>query len=362
MPTTDTPWIIDADGHVVEPDEMWEGRLADEHLHLAPRLRPVLEPDSPLRLDDAEGGALARMFERTGGYDPASRLPDLDTDLIQAAVIFPTLGLMIDKVTEPVAARALHRAANDWMAEYCSLDPKRLIGVGALPSTDATDALTEARRCIEDLGLRAVFKHPPLREHGVAIHDPAHEPLWDYLEANDVPILCHSGSPPPYYQQRFPDGFLASHALHFMTEAMAAFTSFAMYGILERHPALRVGFVEAGALWVPAYCHRLDEHLEKALEGKVHYSVPRNEKLSLTPTEYFQRQCFVTVEEVEPGLPAMLEDFPGNVMFSTDYPHPDGVFPGSTANLLGSDAITDDQRRAVLRDNAIRLYALDGIL
>ena len=48
------------------------------------------------------------------------------------------------------------------------------------------------------------------------------------------------------------------------------------------------------------------------------------------PSDYFRRQCFVSVEEVEPGLAAMLEAYPDSVVFASDYPHADGTFPGST--------------------------------
>jgi hypothetical protein len=69
--------------------------------------------------------------------------------------------------------------------------------------------------------------------------------------------------------------------------------------------------------------------------------MPAGVDLSLMPSEYFRRQCFVTCEEVEPGLAEMLAEYPTNVLFATDYPHPDGVFPGSTAALLHATEITD---------------------
>ena len=70
------------------------------------------------------------------------------------------------------------------------------------------------------------------------------------------------------------------------------------YGILERHPRLRVAFLETGAMWALSYIHRLDEHLE--IFG---FDAAR---LTMEPSDYFRRQCFVSVEEVEPGLAAMV--------------------------------------------------------
>jgi uncharacterized protein len=280
----------------------------------------------------------------------------MDVDLIEKAVLFPTLGLLIENVTQREAAAAMHRAVNTWMAEYCAFDPSRLVGVAALPSTNADDALAEARYCVEELGFRIVFRHPSLYPATLPIHDRRFEPLWDYLESADVTVVCHSGAPPAYCVDRYPDGFMASHVIHFVNEAMMALTSFILYGVLERHPALRVGLVEAGATWAHSLCHRLDEHVEKAAELPVHYTLPPNVDLSLKPSQYFRRQCFVTCEEVEPGLAEMLQAFPHNVLFATDYPHPDGVFPGSTAPLLHATGISEGQRRAILRDNALRQY------
>jgi predicted TIM-barrel fold metal-dependent hydrolase len=80
----------------------------------------------------------------------------------------------------------------------------------------------------------------------------------------------------------------------------------------------------------------------------------------MRPSEYFRRQCFVSVEEVEPGLGVMLDTYPESVVFASDYPHADGTFPGSTSGLLETDELDGTAIRRVLRDNALRLYGLDG--
>jgi predicted TIM-barrel fold metal-dependent hydrolase len=95
---------------------------------------------------------------------------------------------------------------------------------------------------------------------------------------------------------------------------------------------------------------RLDHHYK--MFG---FDVP---DITMAPSEYFRRQCFVSVEEVEPGLPTMVRDYPESVVFSSDYPHADGTFPGSTKDLLETTELDDDAVRRVLRDNALRLYGL----
>ena len=78
----------------------------------------------------------------------------------------------------------------------------------------------------------------------------------------------------------------------------------------------------------------------------------------MLPSEYFRRQCYVSIEDVEPGIAAMLERFPGNIVFASDYPHADGTFPGSTTELLETEALSPGQRRNVMRDNGLNMYGL----
>jgi uncharacterized protein len=289
-----------------------------------------------------------------GGSEPGPRLDDMAVDRIEAVALYPTFGLMIQGVTEREPALALCRALNDWLAEYCAHDPERLIGVATLPMTDADDALAEARRCVEEHGFRGVWRRP---EHFGALprlQDDMYEPLWSYLEEVDVPFAIHPGMsglvPFAELQGRFDDYYTPLHAAHFVNEQILALTTFVAYGILERHPHLRVAFLETGAVWALSYLHRLDEHLEL-------FGFDRG-ALTMAPSDYFRRQCFVSVEEVEPALATMVEAYPDSVVFASDYPHADCTFPGSTADLLETKELDDDAVVRVLRDNARRLYGL----
>jgi predicted TIM-barrel fold metal-dependent hydrolase len=365
-----TAWVFDADGHVVEPEAMWDRLLPARFRSYAPR---VLQFDDHFRYlcNDRVGFRIKGRAESVGapgqtphkeaspvlaagGADPAARLADMAVDRIGVAALYPTYGLMIQGVTERAPAAALCRAINDWLAEYCAHDPQRLLGVGVLPMTDPADALAEARRCVEELGFRGVWRRPEHFAPLPPLHDPGYEALWSYLAEADVPLAIHPGVsgvvPIDELAGRYGDYFSAIHAVHFVMEQMMALTTFVAYGILDRHPGLRVAFLETGATWALAYLHRLDEHLET-------FGFDQGD-LSMKPSELFRRQCFVSAEEVEPGLDAVLAAYPGSVVFASDYPHGDGVFPGSTAELLETDALSPDQVRALLRTNAARLYAV----
>ena len=233
-----------------------------------------------------------------GGSEPGPRLEDMAIDRIGAAALYPTYGLMIQGVTEREPAMALCRAVNDWLAEYCAYDPSRLLGVGTLPMT------ARRRRARRGAPLRRGARVP--RPCGAApstsrtlprLQDDDYEPLWSYLEDADIAFAIHPGMsglvPYDELHARYDDYFTALHATHFVMEHLLALTTFIAYGILERHPGLRVAFLESGAVWALSYLHRLDEHLDLFGFERGH--------LSLRPSEYFRRQCFVSVEDVEPG-------------------------------------------------------------
>jgi predicted TIM-barrel fold metal-dependent hydrolase len=363
-------WVFDADGHVVEPSDMWTRHLPRKYASYAPA---VLQNEDHFRFvcNDRIGFRIMGRNESLGapgqtphkegvpvaargGTDPVARLEDMAVDHIGMAALYPTWGLMIQGVTERAPALALARAVNDWLAEYCAADPAHLIGVATLPMTDAGDALEEARRCVEQFGFRGVWRRPEQLAGLARPDDDEYEPLWSFLEEADVAMAVHPGLngvvPADELRKRYRDDYSAMHAVHFVTEQIMALTSFVAGGILERHPRLRVAFLESGATWAHSYMHRLDEHLET-------FGFDRA-RLSMKPSDYFRRQCFVSVEEPEPALAVMLESFPESIVFASDYPHGDGTFPGSTRELLETKELSTSAVQAILRDNAERLYGL----
>ncbi len=363
-------WVIDADGHIVEPQACFADYLPRRFASYAPR---VVQFDDHFRYvcGDRIGfriyarpetvGAPGQTAQVTdtpvvarGADDPTGRLLDMDIDHLERAALYPTYGLMIQGVCEREPGVALCRAVNDWLASYCAHDPQRLIGIATLPMTHPDDAYAEARRCIEQYGFRGVWRRPERFDNIAPLHDPGYDRLWSYLEEVDVPLAIHPGLngvvPYSYFGDRFDADFTAMHAAHFPVEQIMNLTTLIAFGILERHPRLRVGLLETGAVWALHYLHRLDEHLEV-------FGYP-NAKLTMKPSDYFRRQCVVSVEEFEPGLEAMLASYPDNVVFASDYPHADGTFPGAAKELLETTLLTDVQRRAVLRDNAVSFYRL----
>ena len=121
--------------------------------------------------------------------------------------------------------------------------------------------------------------------------------------------------------------------------------------VLEKFPNMRCGFYEANAGWTPFWLSRMDDH------GPGRQGVfLQGHHMPLKPSEYFMRQCFVACDPDEGTLHSAVEWLDGdNIVFNTDYPHPDAPFPGSVDKFL-AQPLEDRHRRKILWDNSKALY------
>jgi predicted TIM-barrel fold metal-dependent hydrolase len=253
-------------------------------------------------------------------YNPESHVQSMTQMGIDVAFIYPNYGLWlfaIDSLPAEVMG-AFVRAYNTWLyEEFCSYDPARLKGVGAVNQHDPEDMVKELHRSA-NLGWKAVFLRPnPVK--GRILSDPAYEPFWAACEDLDMAVGIHEGHwsrLPTTGADRFHTRF-ALHACSHPMEQMMALLALIEGGVLERHPKLRIGFLESGCGWLPYWLWRLDEEYQVTpWEVK--------DRVRLMPSEYFRRQCFIAVDPSEPYL-SQLIDYIGsdNIIFGSDYPHMD---------------------------------------
>ncbi len=360
--------VVDADGHVVEPETAWAG-LPDD-------CRPGIEPDGhgyehvtvggteilavPLgtlarpgsRFDDPAGyRPLAEA--QPGGADPLARLADMDAEGIDQAVLYPTIGLYFAAVADPAAAVRLAAAYDDWLAGYCAASPRRLFGAAMLPLQDPQAAARELRRAVAELGFVAGFVRPnPCL--GRSLCHREYDPVWDAAEELGVPIGIHEGSSVvvPTLAADRPFNPLVLHALSHPFEQMLACAQLIAFGVLERHPGLRCVFLESSGGWVPFWLERLDEQVA-SFGGFC-------PDMALAPSEYFARQCAVSFEVDERTLPALVP-FVGaeRIVWGSDYPHHDATFPGAVDAIRATVAPCPTATQArVLGLNARALYGL----
>ena len=140
-------------------------------------------------------------------------------------------------------------------------------------------------------------------------------------------------------------------------EQMISAVSLIYGGVLERFPGLHVAFLEAGCGWVPFWLHRMDEHWENSRSR----DFGSRGDLALAPSEYFQRQCYVTTDADEHMLAQVIELIGDDrIVFTTDYPHPDSPWPHASEEFLALPGVSVESKRKILCDNALALYGLPG--
>jgi uncharacterized protein len=363
--------VLDSDIHIIEPPDLWTRYIDAPFRHQAPRgfadwvldlrieIDGKLMPAGVTYRPEARGRSARRDRERFRPFHERSwsaeaQLEAMDQEGIDVGVVYPTRGLFAQGIDgmEPKLAAAIARAYNNWLYDFCAVNPQRLIGAGMISPFEVDDAVVEARRSVKELGFKGIFLRPnPV--NGRNWHDPYYEPLWSQLETLDVPLGFHEGLGAylPQVGDRFARNVMLRHTVCHPGEQMLAAVSFCSGGILERHPRLRVAFLEGNASWVPFLLWRMDEHYEWL--GDVFAR-----DLSKEPSEYFKRQCFVSVECDEEPIKGVF-DLMGvaNIVFSTDFPHPDCKYPLAVARFLELP-LPDAAKRAILWDNCARYYGL----
>jgi len=337
--------VVDADGHVVETATAlmafgWSGATGNIGLdHL------LAHPDVGYRPDLA-GGA----------QDPQLRLVDMDRERIEVAVNYPTFLLMVNQLDPQPAAEAC-RAYNTWFANtYRAADPERLRAMALVSLADPGVAAAEGRRAVVELGAPGIVVSPYCGS--VHLGDPTLDPLWALAQELDVPIAVHGGrgtTAPHLSPNSFPSGdHRTYYALAHPFGQMMAVGSLVFGGVLERFPALRVVFLEAGVGWIPWFVDRLDEAHE-SLEPP-----PGMAPLSRDPSELLLGgNCYFSCEPDERHLALMVDAIgEDQVVFASDYPHFDCKFPESVATLEAASALSDRLLAKVTVTNPARLYRL----
>jgi uncharacterized protein len=366
--------VLDSDMHCMEPADLWERYIESAYKPFAPRglqeyiadLRIVIDGKTMPRhssLRPRSGGGADDPFHKRRerfreaaerGWDGRTQLEAMDTEGIDIAVVYPSRGLFAQAMDDldPAFAAAIARAYNNWLHDYCAPDRARLLGAAMISPHDVRDAVEEAQRAVEQLGFRAVFVRPnPVK--GRNWHDPYFEPLWTELERLHVPLGFHEGFGPylPQIGDRFGADLQMVHTACHPMEMMLAVISMIGGGVLERHPELRVAFLEGNCGWVPFLLWRLDEHYE------VTFRRP-DSPLTLKPSEYFRRQCFVSVEADEDFVKQVIEAIGDDtIVFSTDWPHGDSKYPQAVESFMKLP-ISDESKRKILWDNCARYYGV----
>ena len=307
---------------------------------------------------------LYNSFDRAGIYDQSARRPavaelrlaDMDRDGVQTQVIFgPIFQISTD---DPVLRVACYRIYNDWLMEFCAVAPDRLIGVPMLPETPdgATEELLRlaAKGGVKQVTLMIANIKPKL-------DDPTWEKLWTALEETGIILSWHITVFVGNRDQRAA-GKAASvfeNTKFFMANFLEPFVDLFAWGILERHPKLKIVVAEGGTGWLPWLVQELDYRHWRLWEAKEFWADKGGAELETKPSELFKRQIWATFQEDYAAMSLIPFFGDGHLLWASDYPHPDGVWPNSRdAVARQMKDLSPEMRRNLTHDNAARLYRL----
>lgn len=367
--TADYSPVYDADAHICEPKSVWTEYCDPEFRDLILQASNDADGKDVLWIEGRHSGTSAAPACIPGAYanpdvtwddivpgswDPAERLKVMDSEGLDAALMFPSIDLIAGDIQRVDVAAANARAYNRWMVDFVAENPDRLYGMGLCPLQSVDAAVAEIEFMAEK-GLTGLTFRPE-RYNGLELFDPEMDRVWSAAEDTNLTVAIHGsfGSKmKSFARTRYTNQFYVHMVCH-PFEQMASVMEIVASGILDDHPGLRVGFFESGMGWLPYWLERLDEHKES-----MGHLVPR---LKREPTEIFSEQCFVTMEAGEGEAFAQIADMglAHTVVWGSDYPHYDCTYPGALRELDDTFARVDrtELRDEVLYTNARRFMGL----
>ena len=378
--------VIDVDTHITEPPDVWTSRVSKKWGDRVPRMERLGEKDVWIvngEVAGAPGAFTMAGFDGTlpecrntleecpkSAYDAAARLEFMDREGIHAQVLYPNVGGFGSgrflSLGEPELMLECVRAYNDFLTDWTSEDPTRLLPVTAMPFWDVGEMVKEMHRCAEAGHKAVLFPNVPETYGQPRVADRYWDPVWAAAQEAGLPISFHigggdiSGLLTDEVGMGFKANFGRVSSLIFVENAQCV-ADLIFSGICSRFPDLRFVSVESGVGWLVGLLEAFDWQWQNSGIREEH------PEYDLLPSEYFRRQIYGCFWFENQGARRAIELFPENILYETDYPHPTCMSPGPRTpaerprvyaeRVLGD--LPEDMVAKVLHDNAASLYGLD---
>jgi predicted TIM-barrel fold metal-dependent hydrolase len=377
--------VIDTDTHITEPPDTWTSRVSRKWGNDVPHIERVGgndvwvvagRPSAPPGIFTMAGfDGTVPDFRATweelpaSAYDARARLEHMDREGIWAQVLYPNVGGFGNGaflgLNEPELMLECVRAYNDFLIDWTSEDPRRLVPVMALPFWDVPTCVREIERCAAK-GHKAVLMGSQPQAFGQpALIDRHWDPIWAAAQAAELSISFHigGGDMSDLLDTTTNIGtranFARVSALFFIDNSRCLADIF-FGGICHRFPKLDFVSVESGVGWIPPTLESFDWQWRNGGVAREH---PEYE---LLPSEYFRRQvygCFWFEEQARDAI----AKYPDNFLYETDFPHPTSMSPGPQTpadrpRVYADRALAglpEEALAKVLHDTAARIYKLD---
>ncbi|MBM3925237.1 MAG: amidohydrolase [SAR202 cluster bacterium] len=302
--------------------------------------------------------------------DPELRLKDMMTDGVDCEILYGITGSGKNLKQMPVVTE-VYRIYNDWVNEFGASYPGRWYGLACLPVHDSKLAAAEARRVANLKFIRGCDLMAGGLNYPLYARDGYWDGLWEAMVDINMPISFHIGGTriPIGTTPDMETGFAVQgrdftqneQAFQLVRGALGMFSmvqhmmSMIASGALDKFPKLKFVMAECGVGWVPFALDRMDHVYHDGMyENK--FTSP---SMKMKPSEYWARNGMTTFQEeydVADMIPLVGED---NIMWGSDYPHPDSVWPDSHKVLDHAlNGVKPSIRAKITKDTATKLYKI----
>ena len=375
---------VDADGHILEPADLWDSYLEPAYRDRALRIvkdengldelvigghRSKMSrrgfPSTLAAMGRPDLAAMAKdpnvTYENHAAYgstDAKERLQLLDAEGIDAAVIYTTVGLLWEaELDDAELSQAYCRAYNRWVADWCTDGNGRLLPAAHLSLGDPAAAAAELERAVGD-GARVGFV-APFTHTATPLGHPDHDAVFAAAQDLDVPLAIHPTFEPQWTKGTRMGAWEHVRELRLTASVQASdgvrhqFSTLFDYGVFDRFPRLKVLVLESGGGWIGYWLDRMD-----AVFG--HTAIGERVPLANPPSYYFRERCWISCDPDERTIPALAARFGADrFMWASDFPHADHT----PDYILDLDELAgmfpDADRRRFLGDNARDLFKID---
>jgi predicted TIM-barrel fold metal-dependent hydrolase len=391
---------ISADSHVNEPGDLWQERIGKKWGVRAPHIvrdagsipgdYMVMDGLPPAQMGQGVGaGKTGEEFVKmqmnidynrdviAAGFDPSERLKAMDQDGMTAELLIPTLAGRLFSVKNAELQRDGFTVFNDWITEFSSYSPNRLVASGCISTYDAQEAAKEVQRCAKMGHKMAIIWHTPPED--LPFTSSHYDPFWAACQDAQMPVCLHvltgftdsQSHSPVNVLQRFgrmktaasvpelamlppPEEMFIRTALGGIQFNIQKTLYQLIYsGVFERFPGLKVLAAEYECDWIPMFLRRADESFAN---NKVAYATT----LTMKPSEYFARQIYCTFTHDDQGVVYRDQIGVKQMVFASDFPHNDTSWPGSQDILDHMfEGVPDEDRAKMTGENSISLFGLD---
>ena len=304
---------------------------------------------------------------------PELRLKDQDTDGVSGEVIYGILGIAggigtfeaLEEaalpgggdapgpgygITDSETITAVYDIYNEWVADFSKSSPNRLAALACLNARDPKIAAHQLRRAAE-LGLKGGEINV-----GSAAEPIYHEDwdvLWQASDETGLSIAFHTvglnpRAPKVEDMEKYNWVYQTVHITQFQLSGAEFLASIIYSGACERFPNFKFVLGECGVGWIPYMLHRVDDEYDRQLSQL---------GFKLKPSDYWIRQGYSTFQHefVTNEMVSLIGE--NNIIWGSDYPHPDGVWPDSRQVISENlGRLNETYLQKIVCDNTARMY------